>query len=229
VADGVFAAARVEHTLNTSPFNADVSYLFARGPAREPYFVPRVGENGAEILPEYYGQWVGGLGLRAVPNGQGWSALTLKAEAAYKHPYNIGAAVGDTPEAFVQYTAGVDLQVTPLFHGRDRVLFTLEYAGENGADDLASEVRPFDSDVALRVFWEAQGFARSSIELTTAFDVRSYDLLLSATIGSQLRFIHDDLRFEVGGEYLRAGDAGESSLSGLSDNSRVSTRLRMDF
>jgi hypothetical protein len=70
-AEQMFGALRFEHTLNTRPFNADVSYLVSHGPERFPYFLPVQGPVGVDFIPVYYGVTVAGLGMRAVPNTVG--------------------------------------------------------------------------------------------------------------------------------------------------------------
>ena len=228
-AEQMFGALRFEHTLNTRPFNADVSYLVSHGPQRFPYFLPLPGPAGLDFVPIYYGVTVAGVGIRAVPNTVGWSRLTFKLELAYKRPFEFKDSPGQRQDDYVQYTTGFDLLINPVFTERDEILLTLEYAGENGASDLASVFRPFDSDIALRLFWQPLDFARTAVELRTVVDVKHAELLVEATVGQQLRFIHDDLRMTVTGTYMRAAPNGQGFLTFFSNNSAVVVRLQMDL
>jgi hypothetical protein len=228
-AEQMFGALRFEHTLNTRPFNADVSYLVSHGPERFPYFLPVQGPVGVDFIPVYYGVTVAGLGMRAVPNTVGWSRLTFKAEVAYKRPFEFEGSPGQRQDDYVQYTTGLDLLINPVFTERDEILLTLEYAGENGASDLASVFRPFDSDIAVRLFWQPLDFARTTIELRTVVDVKHAELVAEATVGQQLRFIHDDLRMTVTGTYMRAAPSGEGLLTFFSNNSAIMVRLQFDL
>ena len=228
-AQQMFGALRFEHTLNTKPFNADVSYLVSHGPERFPYFLPVLGPTGVDFIPIYYGVTVAGLGMRAVPNTIGWSRLTFKLELAYKRPFEFAGSPGQQQDDYVQYTTGLDLLINPVFTDRDQVLLTLEYAGENGASDLASIFRPFDSDIAVRLFWEPLDFSRTAIELRAVVDVKHGELVAEAIVGQQLRFIHDDLRMTVTGTYMRAAPSGQGLLTFFSNNSAIVVRLQMDL
>ena len=228
-AEQMFGAVRFEHTFNTRPFNADVSYLVSHGPQRFPYFLPVQGPVGVDFIPVYYGVTVAGLGMRAVPNTVGWSRLTFKLELAYKRPFEFKGSPGQRQDDYVQYTTGFDLLINPVFTKRDEILLTLEYAGENGASDLASIFRPFDSDIAVRLFWQPLDFSRTSIELRAVVDVKHAELVAEATVGQQLRFIHDDLRMTVTGTYMRAAPNGQGFLTSFSNNSAVVVRLQMDL
>ncbi len=228
-AEQMFGALRFEHTLSTRPFNADVSYLLSHGPNRFPYFLPLPVPLGTDFVPVYYGVTVVGLGMRAVPNGVGWSRLTFKLEVAYKRPFEFEGSPGQRQDDYVQYTGGFDLLINPVFTERDEILLTLEYAGENGASDLASIFRPFDSDIALRLFWQPLDFARTTVELRAVVDVRHAELVAEATVGQQLRFIHDDLRMTVTGTYMRAATGGQGLLQLFSNNSSIIARLQFDL
>ena len=110
------------------------------------------------------------------------------------------------------------------------VMLTLEYAGEVGSGDAASRFRPFDSDVAGRIAWSAGDFARTGLETRGIFDVRNGEIIVEALAARQLRFIHDDLKAEVGGRYLRAAPNDTTLLSGFpTNNSQVHARLQFDF
>lgn len=228
-AQQMFGALRFEHTLNTRPFNADVSYLVSHGPDRFPYFLPVQGPVGTDFVPVYYGVTVAGLGMRAVPNTVGWSRLTFKLELAYKRPFELEGSPGQRQDDYVQYTTGFDLLINPVFTERDEILLTIEYAGENGASDLASVFRPFDADIAVRLFWQALDFARTTVELRAVVDVKHAELVAEATVGQQLRFIHDDLRLTVTGTYMRAATDGQGLLQFFSNNSGIVARLQFDL
>ncbi len=228
-AEQMFGALRFEHTLSTKPFNADVSYLVSHGPDRFPYFLPVPGPLGVDFVPVYYGVTAAGLGVRAVPNAVGWSRLTFKLELAYKRPFEFSNSPGQRQDDYVQYTTGFDLLINPVFTERDEILLTLEYAGENGASDLASIFRPFDSDIAVRLFWQALDFARTTVELRAVVDVKHAELVAEATVGQQLRFIHDDLRLTVTGTYMRAATGGQGLLQFFSNNSAIVARLQFDL
>jgi hypothetical protein len=116
-----------------------------------------------------------------------------------------------------------------VFTDRDQILLTLEYAGENGASDLASLFRLFDSDIALRLFWQPLDFSRTAIELRAVVDVRHAELIAEASVGQQLRFIHDDVRMIVTGTYMRAAPSGQGFLAFFPNNSAIMVRLQMDL
>ena len=90
VIDGGLAAIRFEHTLDTGLVNADMQYIVARGPDRSPTFIFGEDSRGPFLRPEYFGTWVGGGGFRAIPNADGFSKFTLKAEVVHKRPYKFG-------------------------------------------------------------------------------------------------------------------------------------------
>lgn len=228
-AEQMFGALRFEHTFNTRPFNADVSYLVSHGPERFPYFLPTPGPAGIDFVPVYYGVTVAGLGVRAVPNAVGWSRLTFKLELAYKRPFEFKGSPGQRQDDYVQYVTGLDLLINPVFTDRDQVLLTIEYAGENGASDLASIFRPFDSDIAVRLFWQPLDFSRTAIELRAVVDVKKGELVAEASVGQQLRFIHDDLRMTVTGTYMRASPTGQGILALFPNNSAITVRLQLDL
>jgi len=180
-------------------------------------------------VPAYYGFWMVGGGLRAVPNAPWWSKLTLKAEVAYKRPYSLEDSPIPAPDDYLQYVVGFDRLVAPFASTRDQLTLTLEYVGENGAHDEATLLRPFESEVATRVAWEAGDFARTNVELAGMVDVESGELVAELTAARQLSFIHDDLKLEAHGRYLAAGSGEASLLSAFPNNSRVGLRTQFDF
>jgi hypothetical protein len=225
--DSLFTALRLEHTLNSTLFNADVQYVIAKGPDRMPLLLPMPGASGIDLEPTYTELLTLGGGVRAVPNLDWWSKLTLKIEAAYKHPTSYDAARFETPDDYFQYAAGFDRIIDQVLSSKDALMLTAEYLGEFGASDPSTLLRPFASDVALRLQWSAGDFARSSIELRTIVDVEDGELIGEASLGRQLRFVSDDLRLELNGRYLRP--SATSLLASLPNNSRVGADLRFDF
>jgi hypothetical protein len=224
--EGIFSALRFEHTLDTSAFSADMQYIGARGPEPFPFVAP----NAAfQLVPQYFGVWVAGGGFRAVPNASWWSKLTLKAEVAYKKPYAFDTAPLVLPEDYTQFSAGFDRTINRLFAGKDQLTLTLEYLGEVGADDLMSRFRPFDTDIALRLFWEAGNFARTSVELRSIVDVTDGEWIGEAVLQTQLRPIHDNLNLELSALYIRPGDVERSLFRNFPDPSHASARLTFDF
>ena len=138
------------------------------------------------------------------------------------------------PDDYTQYVAGFDRIFNALFTDLDSLTFTAEYLGEYISDenDFLSLFRPFDHDVAGRLYWEAKDFARFSIELRGVVDVKNGELIGEGTIGRQLRFLHDDLRFEVAGQYVRPErDAGDEPglFAFFPNNSNVRVRMGFNF
>ena len=60
-------------------------------------------------------------------------------------------------------------------------------------------------------------------------DVKHAEIVAEATVGQQLRFIHDDLRMTVTGTYMRAAPNGQGFLTFFSNNSAVVARLQIDL
>ncbi len=240
VDEGIFAAARFEHTLQPRWFGADVSYVGAYGPARFPNIVVSAAEDGSAVLvPVVYREGLAGGGFRLVPNNGVLSRFTVKTEVAYHHPTDIvetgGSGLGSgpelssaRPESYTQYVVGLDAAFDAV-PGKARLTTTVEFAGEAGADDLASNLRPFDHDFLLRLFWEANDFARSSIEVRGIVDATSGDLMVEGFVGRNLRFIHEDLRLELGGRYIHAARNEPGILSVFRNNSDLRARLQLDF
>ena len=133
------------------------------------------------------------------------------------------------PDAYTQYAVGFDRQIAPLFGGKDQLTITIEFVGEDGATDITSNFRPFDNDIVLRLFWEANDFSRTSLEARAVVDVTNGEVIAEAIYKTQLRFIHDDLSFLLGARYIGA-ERGEPGFFALfPDNSSVRARLRWDF
>jgi hypothetical protein len=230
VEDGVFAALRFEHTVNSDALSADFQYIGARGPSRVPAFTPIPQDDGSiQLVTGYYGAWTGGGGFRLVPGANWWSKLTFKAEVAYTRPYLYDDSLAEAPERYVQFVGGFDRVIDALFADKDSLTLTIEYLGEELADDFASQLRPFENDVAARLFWEAKDFARTAIELRGVVDVKTGEMLGEATIGRQLRFIHDDLRLEIAGQGIRPQGDETSFFSLFPNNSNVRARMAFNF
>jgi hypothetical protein len=60
-------------------------------------------------------------------------------------------------------------------------------------------------------------------------DVKHGELVAEATVGQQLRFIHDDLRMTVTGTYMRAATGDRGLLRLFSNNSGILVRLQFDL
>ncbi len=236
--DGVFAAAKFEHTLRPPGFGADFSYVGAFGPARFPNVVPATSATGdPELRTVTYREGVAGGGLRLVPDGRVLSRFTLKFEAAYHHPVDVVSDDRDPfpddspdllPDAYTQFVVGVDGSVDRV-PGKAKLTATVEYAGDVGADDAARDLRTFEHDFLGRLAWEAGDFARSVIEARVIVDAVAGELILEANVGRNLRFIHDDLRLTIGGRYLRADLSRAGFLSVFANNSDVRARLQFNF
>jgi hypothetical protein len=228
--DEVLGLLRLEHTLATGLFNADVQYLYSRGPERMPLFAMQPGmETGMDIIPVYYGVDVAGAGLRAVPNRAGWSKLTLKLEAAYKRPYETDSLGMPAPEDYVQYAAGADRLFSGVFSDKDEVQLLVEYIGETGADDPAAQLRPFRSDLAARLMWRAGDFARTSFEVRGFVDVKSGESMGELSARRQLRFLHENLSLELSAQLFRPQRDELGLLALFPNNSHVRSRLQMAF
>ena len=224
-------AARLQATLATSFMDADVQALVARGPERVPTLFTS-GAGGTQ-LPAYFGVFTAGAGFRAVPNeevaGRFLSTLTLKAEVVHKTPYAFDDSPVDSPDDYLTGVFGADRSFYGIFDELDQLTLTVEYARETGADDPASLFRPFRDDLILRGLWEANDFARQSLELRALLDLdveeRVYELLYER----QLRSIHPDLQLEIELRVFDRADPGESFFSLFPDNSSIAIGLRWDF
>lgn len=223
-----FYGARVTAQLNTTPIDFDLQLVATWGPSRTPLVVLR----GGELVPAYYGTLVLGGGLRAVPNqafaGDFLSKLTFKAEVAYHQPYENSRAPINAPEEFVALVVGVDRVLAGLFSDVDQLTLTAEYAREDGASDFASDQRAFRNDAIFRLFWEANDFARTSVELRGLFDLDHHEFVIEGVFERQLRFLHEDLRLVVNGQYFESPRSG-TPFSQLRNLTNVSLALRWEF
>lgn len=227
--DAFFGALRLQHTVSTGAFSADFQYIGARGPARFPSFVPMPQPDGSVLLnTAVHGALVVGGGFRLVPNDSWLSAFTFKTEVVYTKPYSFDPAV-PKPERYFQYVAGFDRIFDGIFTDLDALTFTAEYLGERGADDLLSQFRPFDNDVAARLYWQANNFSRTTIELRGILDLETHEAVGEATLGRQLRFLHDDLSFELRVQWVVPEEEGEGFFSFFPNNSNVRASFGFNF
>ncbi len=225
----IFTAVRLDHTLTSSALNADFQYVVAFGPDRLPVIGPLLTPAGVVLTASPYGTGMAGGGFRAVPNGDWASQFTLKAEAAYKRPYRLNGVPIETPDDYVQYAFGLDRLLAPLLADRDQLTIMLEFLGEVGANDTAARLRLFDSDLALRIFWEAGDPALTSVELRFVGDVLDGDTITEIRLSRRLSFLHDDLKLELGARYLQAPESSPGLLGRFESNGALSARLQFNF
>lgn len=228
--DEGFAALRFTSTLATRPFDADLQLLATRGPTRLP--LPTPGADGS-LRPIYYGVETVGAGLRAVANeevlGRFLASLTLKAEFAWNAPWRYDGSPIEAPDSYLSFVVGFDRVLYNVLRDQDQVTLTLEYAGETGADDLAARFRPFADDLIARAFWEANDFARRSLELRLLYDLESDETVIELTAETQLRKLHEDLQLQVQLQLFDPPGTGESFFDLFPDNDSLAVALRWDF
>ena len=230
-----FYAARFTSTLDTSPFNADVQVVVARGPERTPTFGGLIGKitKTAVARPVYFGATTIGAGLRAVPNedvaGSFLAGFTFKLEAVYKKHHDFDGSPMAAPEDYFAMVVGFDYPLDGVLDDQDQLTFTVEYAWETGADDFTSRFRPFRNDLILRAFWEANDFARTSIEVRLLVDLDHDERVAEAIFQRQLRFVDDDLQLELQLRWFDRAPTGETLFSLFPNNSSVAIGLRYDF
>ena len=225
-----FWALRGRATLDTTPFNADVDVVAARGPERFPTVTPI---PGGDLAPAYFGANTFGFGLRAVPNesalGEFLSKFVVKAEVVYKDHFSFDGSPVAAPENYVAYVLGLDRSFPGVFSDQDDLTLTLEYAGETGANDAQSVFRPFRNDLIGRVYWQAMDFARTSFELRGIFDLEQDERVVEAIFERQLRSLHEDLKLFVQLQYFDAASPGSSVFGFFPDNSSLAVGLRFDL
>ena len=226
--DQAFFAARYNSTLMTAAADADVQLIVARGPERVPTVQP-----GAVLRPVYYGVTTVGAGLRAVPNedvaGDFLSTLTLKAELAYKTPYGFDDSPVEDPDDYFTAVFGVDRGFYGVLDELDELTLTVEYAREDGAEDPAALFRPFRNDLIVRGLWEANDFARQSLEMRGLFDLEEDETVVELLYERQLRSIHPDVQLEVELRLFDAADDGSTFFSLFPNNSSLAVGLRWDY
>lgn len=228
--DELFFALRYQSTLNTSFANADVQLLAAQGPSRVPSFT--TGGSG-ELLPAYFRATTVGGGFRAVPNedvaGRFLSTLTLKAEVVHTDPSAFDGSPIASPDAFTAFVFGVDRSFYEIFGDADEIIATVEYARETSTTDPASLFRPFRDDLILRALYEANDFARQSLELRALFDLDIDEQIYELIYETQLRSIDEDMKLTVQLQHIDAADPGESFFGALESLSSLAIGLRWDF
>ena len=111
----------------------------------------------------------------------------------------------------------------------DQLTLTLEYAGETGADDLAARFRPFGDDLIGRLFWEANDFARRSLELRTLYDLETDETIVELIAQTQLRKLHEDLQLQLQLQWFDGPGDGTSFFDLFPDNDSAALALRWDF
>lgn len=228
--DRWFLALRGQATVSTSPANADVQFVAARGPDRFPLFTRSIAAGGGvNLVPNYYGMWTIGGGVRAVPNVESLAAYTLKAEVVYKVPYRFDDQTLALPDEYLQYAFGFDRTIPNVFGDNDQITATVEWVGEVGANDSTAVFRPFDDDLVLRAFWEANDFARTSIELRGFLDPNKQEYVVEGIYQRQLRSIHEDLQFEVGVRWFDVARSEIGFFRLFPDNTSMWMSLRFDF
>jgi len=228
--DEVLYALRYQSTLNTSFANADVQLLGAHGPSRFPSFFT---DGSGALFPAYFGATTVGAGFRAVPNeevaGRFLSTLTLKAEVVHTDPSAFDGSPIASPEDFTSWVLGVDRSFYGIFGEQDEVTATVEYARETSTSDPASLLRPFRDDLILRALYEANDFARSSVELRALIDMDIDEQIYELIYETQLRSIDEDLKLTVQLQHIDAADPGQSFFGSLASLSSVAFGLRWDF
>lgn len=223
-------AIRFQSTLDTAPLNADIQVLVARGPERLPVIFAR---SPVEMVPAYYGATTVGAGFRAVPNedvlGSFLASLTLKLEVVYKKPYAFDDSPVAEPDDYLAYVVGVDRNFFNVLQNQDQISLMIEYAGERGADDAASRLRPFQNDIILRGLWELNNFARTSLEVRGLYDFETGEITAEAIFETQLRDIHENLKLSIQLQVFDPPGTGESFFDFFPNNSSLALGLRWDF
>ena len=228
--DRWFTALRFQNTLSTGPANADVQLVASRGPDKFPIIfpVPNTG-GGFDLIPAYYGLVTLGGGIRAVPNAESLADYTLKAEVVHKAPYRFEDNAVVLPDDYWQYAFGVDRLFPNVFSDKDQITATIEWVGESGANDITKLFRPFQDDLVLRAFWEANDFSRTSLELRGVVDPKNGDWFAEGTYAQQLRSIHEDLKLELGLRWFDIASTEPGFFALFPNNSTVYMALRFDF
>ncbi len=226
-ADNALLAVRAQATLDTAWANADLQLIAVRGPQRFPAFEFR--RSGTELVPVYFGATVLGGGFRAVPDFDWADEFTVKLEVAHTQPYRLDGRPTQLPDGYTQYAVGFDRLFPSVFAAQDQLTVTAEWVGEHGAHDAMARFRPFDEDLVLRLFWEANDFARSSVELRGLLDFGKQEYIVEALSQRQLRFVHEDLALQVGVQWFDVARDEPGFFALFPDNTNVHAELRLDF
>ena len=124
---------------------------------------------------------------------------------------------------------GVDRSLYDVFRDQDTLTLTLEYAGEEGADDITALFRPFRNDVIFRAFWEPNDFARTSLETRGIYDFDTDEIIAEILFERQLRALHEDLKLRLQFQFFDPPGTGESFLDFFPNNTSIAAALRWDF
>ena len=163
--------------------------------------------------------------------GRFLASLTLKVEIVYKDFFTFDSSPIGEPDDYVAYVFGVDRDFYNVFREQDQITATVEFAGEAGASkqDPLGRFRPFRQDMILRVFWQAKDFARKSLAVRSIFDLDSQEFIFESTFETQLRTLHEDLKFQIQFQYFDTPDTRESFFSLFPDNTSLAIGFRWDF
>ena len=89
--------------------------------------------------------------------------------------------------------------------------------------------RPFRDDVILRGLWEANDFARRSLELRGIYDFDTDEVIAEMVFETQLRSIHEDLQLEVQFQFFDPPGNGQSLFDFFPNNTALAVGLRWDL
>ena len=87
----------------------------------------------------------------------------------------------------------------------------------------------FDDDLVLRALWEANDFARTSVEFRGIIDASSQEWIVEGIFQRQIRSISEDLQFEFGVQYFEPDRSEPGFFALFPNNSNVRVGLRLDF
>lgn len=228
-----FYAIRFQSTLNTSAFNADVQFIAAHGPDRDPLI--GLFEQGSYLAPVYFGSDNIGAGIRAIPNqdmfGHFLATLTLKLEVLNKKPYRFDNTPVTLPPDYTAYVYGFDKDIFNLLSNKDQLTLTLEYAGETGSDAASELLQPrgFTDDYIMRIAWQAHNFSRTKLQFRSIYDRKIREAVYELNLQTQLRALHEDLQLELQYRYFDTVNTSTSFFSQFGDNTSFAIGLRLDY